>query len=150
MELLIYRMNVLDSIEHFCVDMLDMPEYIPQPARVVFYCVERVIEQDLIRRMLDYNPTTRITAMDIIVGGQYDQYDYQKHPYFKGIDFSQLQYQKPPYVPPFTPLPIIYDDVLILDSCYYNEQELENELNILRGSFDATYKEELEIQKEGK
>ena len=100
--------------------------------------------------MLDYNPTTRITAMDIIVSEQFNQYDYQKHPYFESIDFSQLQYQKPPYVPPFTPLPIIYDDVLILDSCYYNEQELENELNILRGSFDATYKEELEIQKEGK
>ena len=98
--------------------------------------------------MLDYNPTTRITAMDIIVSGQFNQYDYKKHPYFEGIDFSQLQYQKPPYVPPFTPLPIIYDDVL--KYMFNKEQELENELNILRGSFDATYKEELEIQKEGK
>jgi hypothetical protein len=29
-----FRLNVIDSIEHFCVDMLEFPDYIPIEAVV--------------------------------------------------------------------------------------------------------------------
>lgn len=50
------ELNVIDSIEHFCVDMLDFPDYIPADAI------------DLIKRMLQYDPQKRITTREIKVG----------------------------------------------------------------------------------
>lgn len=82
------ELNVIDSIEHFCVDMLDFPDYIPADAI------------DLIKRMLQYDPQKRITTREI-----------KSHPFFQGIDFATLPTQRPPYVPPFVPLPVIFDDV---------------------------------------
>lgn len=105
--------NVVDSIKHFCVDMLEFPDYVPEVAR------------DLIRQMLNHDPKKRITAQDAI-----------KHPYFAGIDFTTLSSQIPPFVPPYLPLPVIYDDVL------------ENELNELRGSIDESYREQMKMEQE--
>ena len=107
------ELNVIDSIEHFCVDMLDFPDYIPADAI------------DLIKRMLQYDPQKRITTREI-----------KSHPFFQGIDFATLPTQRPPYVPPFVPLPVIFDD------------ELETELNALRGSIDASYRLAQEEKKE--
>ncbi|KAK8804735.1 hypothetical protein WA171_006702 [Blastocystis sp. BT1] len=107
------ELNVIDSIEHFCVDMLEFPDYIP---------IEAV---DLIKRMLQYDPAKRATAAEI-----------KKHPFFKNIDFDTLHSQKPPYIPPFVPLPVILDD------------ELETELNALRGSIDESYRTAQEEKKE--
>lgn len=39
-------MNVLDSIEHFCVDMLEFPEYIPSEAQVLKFDVCKGIGSD--------------------------------------------------------------------------------------------------------
>lgn len=48
-----FRLNVIDSIEHFCVDMLEFPDYIPIEAVVCL--VIGSSEQDLIKRMLQYD-----------------------------------------------------------------------------------------------
>ena len=56
----ISRLNVIESIDHFCVDLLEFPDYVPEDARVQFPCFFN--EQDLIRHMLDISPSSRITA----------------------------------------------------------------------------------------
>lgn len=60
-----FRLNVIDSIEHFCVDMLEFPDYIPIEAVVCL--VIGSSEQDLIKRMLQYDPAKRATAAEIKV-----------------------------------------------------------------------------------
>ena len=60
-----FRLNVIDSIEHFCVDMLEFPDYIPIEAVVCL--VIGSSEQDLIKRMLQYDPAKLATAAEIKV-----------------------------------------------------------------------------------
>ena len=50
-------------------------------------------------------------------------------------------------MPPFSPLPVICDDVRVEEEG--EVQELENELNALRGSIDVTYRQQQEERKEG-
>lgn len=59
------RLNVVDSIKHFCVDMLEFPDYVPEVARVRIDDASQL--QDLIRQMLNHDPKKRITAQDAIV-----------------------------------------------------------------------------------
>lgn len=59
------RPNVVDSIKHFCVDMLEFPDYVPEVARVRIDDASQL--QDLIRQMLNHDPKKRITAQDAIV-----------------------------------------------------------------------------------
>ena len=127
-------MNVVDSIEHFCVEMLDFPEYIPQEA------------QDLICRMLDCDPTSRITASEILVRVGYLFLDRNTRTLLELIS-RVCQIRSLLTFPPS----LLY---LLFTMMYglmkgTHDQELENELNVLRGSFDAAYKESLNKKQEG-
>ncbi|KAK8830874.1 hypothetical protein WA577_003576 [Blastocystis sp. JDR] len=83
------------------------------------------VTQDLLRGLLQHDASKRLTSGQVL-----------RHPYFEGIDFARLPFTTPPYTPPFSPLPVICDD------------ELENELNALRGSIDVTYRQQQEERKE--
>lgn len=127
-------MNVVDSIEHFCVDMLDFPEYIPKEA------------QDLIRRMLDCDPQSRITASEILVLCD-PHVSYRNIPTLRELISEVFQIRN---LHTF-----LHSLLYLLSTMMYvliqwdHLQELENELNVLRGSFDAAYRDSLTKKQEG-
>lgn len=97
---------------------------------------------------MDCCSTTRRSDSPAAGAGRRGKEGYpQRHPYFEGIDFARLPFTTPPYTPPFSPLPVICDDVRIEEEG--EAQELENELNALRGSIDVTYRQQQEERKEG-